>query len=103
VRRVAELESFGGMKPPTLYRVLGVALIAAPYIDFAKGRRVPIGCVAFTIICLIAVLYYVGKHRDILPVDFSSAKDPKSIKALSIFCAFLVLHGVVLSFFQFPK
>jgi hypothetical protein len=59
--------------------------------------------VAFSIICLIAVLYYVGKHRDILPVDFSSKKDPKTIKVLSIFCAFLVLHGVVLSFFQFPK
>jgi len=84
----------------TIYRVLAVAGVAAPYVDFAiDHRRVPLAAVGFSLVALVAILAFLEKRKALLPYMEGEGRRKGARTALFIFCGSLVVHSVVLSYF----
>jgi hypothetical protein len=53
----------------TVYRVLAVTAVVAPYLEFAKDhRRVPLAAAVISFVGLVAILIFVERKKELLPI-----------------------------------
>jgi hypothetical protein len=80
-------------------RLADIRACFSSYLELAtEHRRIPLAAPAISSVVLVAILIFVEKKKPVLPKSKEDGAVAGSKMAPFVFCASLVVHGVVLSF-----